>query len=119
MSVEPRNKKMVDRVDEMDQKFLTRNRTEVLDGERGQNEPHAQGREDRGPETRTTASDGRSCEQCGRPLTGRKERFCSDRCRMAVRREQERARVDELLRRLEGDLNALREELVGAGEVEP
>ena len=29
---------------------------------------------DRGPEPRTPAFEGQSCEQCGRPLTGRKER---------------------------------------------
>ena len=33
-------------------------------------------------EGQTTASAGRSCAQCGCPLTGRKERFCSDACRM-------------------------------------
>jgi hypothetical protein len=35
---------------------------------------------------------------------------------MQVRRERARARLDELLRRLEGDLDALREELVAEGE---
>jgi len=33
-------------------------------------------------ESRTTASGDHSCEQCGKPLSGRKERFCSDGCRM-------------------------------------
>jgi hypothetical protein len=37
---------------------------------------------------------------------------------MRVRREREQARIDELLRRLEGDVDALREELARAGEVE-
>lgn len=71
-------------------------------------------RSDRQP--RTTASDGRSCEHCQGPLTGRKVRFCSDRCRMRKRREQERARVHELLRRVETDLGVLREALVGEVE---
>ncbi len=78
-----------------------------------QAEPDGQAQDNRGPEPRTTASDGRCCQSCGRPLTGRKERFCSDRCRMRDRREREQARVDELLRRLKDDVDALREELVG------
>jgi predicted nucleic acid-binding Zn ribbon protein len=86
--------------------------------------PDAHGLEIPGPETRTTASAGHSdrprCLRCGQPVQGRRRNgYCSDRCRMAVRRERERARVDELLRRLEGDLDALREELVSVGEVEP
>lgn len=34
-------------------------------------------------------------------------------CRLPDRRERDRTRVDELLQRLESDLHALREELVG------
>lgn len=73
--------------------------------------------DDLGLETRTTAFESQPCEQCKRPLTGRKQRFCSDACRLRHRREQDRARLGELLHRLESDLHALREELVG--EVEP
>jgi hypothetical protein len=68
---------------------------------------------DSGPESRTTASDDRSCERCGRLLSGRKERFCSDSCRMATRREEECARVEKLLQRLDDDLGALRQEQLG------
>jgi predicted nucleic acid-binding Zn ribbon protein len=67
---------------------------------------------DRCPQSRRSALESRSCEWCGRPLTGRKERFCSDRCRMRDRREQERKRVDGLLQRLESGVHALRDELL-------
>jgi predicted nucleic acid-binding Zn ribbon protein len=85
--------------------------------ERNQNEAEVQRPEDHGPESRRAALGGHSCEWCEGPLTGRKERFCTDRCRMRRRRERQRTRVDELLQRLEGDLHALRAELVR--EVEP
>jgi predicted nucleic acid-binding Zn ribbon protein len=66
---------------------------------------------DRGPQPRTTASNGHSCEQCGRSLTGRKQRFCSDRCRMRARRQEQAARVNELLTTIEESVTALRGEL--------
>lgn len=75
-------------------------------------EPHAQSEGDRSPEPRTTAFAARSCGSCGRPLTGRKERFCSDRCRMRDRRQRERDRLAELLQRLENGLATLRVELL-------
>jgi predicted nucleic acid-binding Zn ribbon protein len=62
-------------------------------------------------ESRTTASAGRSCEQCGKPLAGRKERFCSDGCRMRDRRQEQAARIDELLTTIEESVTALRGEL--------
>jgi hypothetical protein len=68
-------------------------------------------------ETRTTALEHRSCGHCRCALTGHKLRFCSDRCRMRDRRQRERARIDELLKRLEDNLAALRAALVA--EVEP
>ena len=41
---------------------------------------------------RTTGSEGQSCRRCGRPVEGRRRNgFCSDRCRMADRRERESA----------------------------
>ena len=52
---------------------------------------------ERGPETRTTAFSGPSCEECGRVLTGRKTRFCSDRCRMRDRRRHQQLRRLDLL----------------------
>jgi predicted nucleic acid-binding Zn ribbon protein len=73
--------------------------------------PDARVPENRGPETRTTASAGRFCEHCGRPLTGRKERFCSDRCRMAVRREHQRRRRLQLLNAIGAAVEELRREL--------
>jgi len=54
------------------------------------------------------------CRRCGEPVKGlRRNGYCSDRCRMRDRREREQARIDELLQRLEDDLNALRVELFG------
>jgi hypothetical protein len=53
--------------------------------------------------TRTTGSDGRSCQRCGGEIRGRRwNGFCSDRCRMAARRE----RIDERRRDLLGRLRA-------------
>lgn len=66
-----------------------------------------------GPETRTTAFSGRSCNQCGRPLTGRKQRFCSDRCRMQDRRAKENRRRSDLLNRLRQAVSELERELTG------
>jgi predicted nucleic acid-binding Zn ribbon protein len=64
-------------------------------------------------ETRTTGSEGQSCRRCGGPINGRRRNgYCSDRCRMRNRREQNRARLAALLQRLEDDLRALRDELV-------
>ena len=68
---------------------------------------------DRGPESRTTASEERSCEHCGRGLTGRKQRFCSDRCRMKDRRAREDERRSDLLARLKGAVNDLENDLTG------
>lgn len=73
------------------------------------------GAEDRGPEPRTTASGQASCERCGRPLTGRKERFCSDACRMAVRREQQQHRRMDLLNAIGAAVEELRADL-GCGD---
>ncbi len=61
------------------------------------------------PTTRTTASEGHSCEQCGNLLTGRKTLFCSDACRMRNRRLREAARRDQLLRGIEQAVSELRE----------
>ena len=50
-------------------------------------------------EARTTACQGQPCERCGRPLKGRQERFCSDRCRMRAKlqhiKPQLRARMHD------------------------
>ena len=74
--------------------------------------------EDRGQTGRTTGREGPSCRRCGDAIRGRRRNgCCSDRCRMRDRRGEGRARVDELLQRLDADVQALRDELVG--EVEP
>jgi predicted nucleic acid-binding Zn ribbon protein len=53
------------------------------------------------PATRTTASAGQSCRRCGGPIGGRRRNgFCSDRCRMRVKREEEAKRRGEVLDRL-------------------
>ena len=80
---------------------------------REQAEPGVQASGARAPQPRTTPSDGPSCQHCKGPLTGRKARFCSDACRMADRRQSQRARIDELLQRVEQDLAALRGVLGG------
>ena len=66
-----------------------------------------------GPESRTTASSTPSCGTCGRPLTGRKTRFCSDRCRMRDHRAASAARVADLLTTIDRSTAALRAELLG------
>jgi hypothetical protein len=78
--------------------------------------PAARPLDESGPEPRTTAFSSQSCERCQRPLTGRKERFCSDRCRMAVRRQSQTARVRRLLTAIEESVAALRGELEGGRE---
>jgi predicted nucleic acid-binding Zn ribbon protein len=65
---------------------------------------------------RTTASEGHSCERCQKPLSGRKERFCSDACRMAARRQLRALRVQQLLAELEAAVDGLRVELEGHHE---
>lgn len=79
--------------------------------------PDSHQRDDPGPEPRTTAFEGPSCESCGRRLTGRKRRFCSDRCRMRDSRHGQQRRRLDLLKTIGAALEALREELVG--EVKP
>lgn len=51
---------------------------------------------------RTTGSEGPFCIECGRPVEGRRRNgFCSDACRMSVRRRRERERLDYLLSTLQ------------------
>ncbi len=63
-------------------------------------------------ESRTTLSQGPSCARCGVPLQGRKERFCSDRCRMRPRRETTVNRRHELVRQLREAVMAVEAELL-------
>lgn len=76
--------------------------------ERNQGESEGQEPENRGPQSRRSASESLSCEHCGRPLTGRKERFCSDRCRMRDRRDLEHRRRLELLNTIDAAVEELR-----------
>ena len=72
--------------------------------------------DDLAPEGRRSASEGRFCERCKGSLRGRKERFCSDACRMAARRERQSERLDHLLTQLAQVLADLRSELGGDDE---
>ena len=63
--------------------------------------------------TRTTASDGQSCRQCGGPIRGRRRNgYCGDACRMRARRAEDAARRRELLTRLKGIVTAVEVELL-------
>ena len=65
--------------------------------------------------TRTSASEGRSCRQCGGPIPGqRRNGFCSDACRMRSGRTERDARVRELVADVERAVAALKSELAGA-----
>jgi hypothetical protein len=75
--------------------------------------------DDRGVETRMTASEQASCEHCGRPLTGRKQQFCSDRCRMAARRDIRAERIRGLLNIIRTTTDAIEAECLGRKEVRP
>jgi hypothetical protein len=77
----------------------------IVSREMGPDLPSVEGR---GPEARTTASSGLSCATCGRRLTGRKQRFCSDRCRMQARRAASAARLTHLLTTIERATTELR-----------
>jgi hypothetical protein len=72
--------------------------------------PEAARPQDRALEGRTTASD-RQCKQCGEPLTGRKLRFCSDRCRMRHVRQNRWRTLNTLIDLIERALRHLREEV--------
>jgi predicted nucleic acid-binding Zn ribbon protein len=77
-----------------------------------QNEPDTHLLEDLASESRRSASKGVLCERCGEPLTGNKERWCSDRCRMRDRRDEERRRRMDLLDIISAAVKELRAELV-------
>ena len=55
--------------------------------------------------------DRQSCKRCGRPIKGRRRNgFCSDGCRMAVRREVIAARQRKVLDRLKEAVDAVEDE---------
>jgi hypothetical protein len=64
--------------------------------------------------SRRSASEGPSCERCKRPLTGKKERFCSDACRMRLRRDNEATDFNGVLDLIEEAVAALRK--LGGGQ---
>jgi hypothetical protein len=84
-------------------------------GQDQQSGPNAHPDNDRRPETRTTASEGQSCLQCGGPVRGRRRNgYCGDRCRMRAARMADSARIETfvaLLASVESVIGAVREEL--------
>ena len=66
-------------------------------------------------ESRTSASAGPSCSECGDSITGRRRNgFCSDKCRLRTRRAERTARFEELLEDIETAVTKLRHELRSA-----
>jgi hypothetical protein len=64
-----------------------------------------------------TASDTQSCRRCGSPMRGRRRNgFCSDRCRMAARREGEANRRRQAIDRLKAAVTAVEGELLAGGD---
>lgn len=64
-------------------------------------------------ETRTTGSEGQRgsapCSSCDQPIRGRRRNgFCSDRCRMAARREDQQRRRRELVNAVQAAFEKLR-----------
>jgi predicted nucleic acid-binding Zn ribbon protein len=75
--------------------------------------PDARLIEDHALESRRSASKALFCERCQAPLTGKKDRWCSDACRMADRRQRQAARLRDLITIIETSVAALRSELEG------
>jgi predicted nucleic acid-binding Zn ribbon protein len=75
------------------------------------NDPDTHPMGDLAVEGRRSASEGH-CEQCGDPLDGKQERFCSDACRMRHRRDEERRRRLGLLDTIETAIKKLRDEVL-------
>jgi len=69
-------------------------------------------------EARTTPFAGRSCEGCGKPLTGRKQHFCSDHCRMQARRAEQASRIAAWLGSMEEAIAGLKDELLNETKVQ-
>jgi hypothetical protein len=64
------------------------------------------------PETRTTASEGQSCLECGEPIRGRRRNgYCRDRCRMRAARTARSVRIESLFASIEVAIAAVRDEL--------
>lgn len=61
--------------------------------------------------------EGPRCRRCGEAVPGRRRNgYCSDRCRMGERRQEQAVRVNELLTTIEESVTALRGELGGHSE---
>ena len=68
---------------------------------------------DRPGKTRTSGSDGRVCRWCAGEIHGRRRnKFCSDRCRLRASRVEKRERIERLLDDAERTLAVLRAELL-------
>lgn len=64
--------------------------------------------------TRTSGSEERSCRACGQLITGRRRNgYCSDKCRMRVRRQEKQERLAKLVANAESALDAIRKEVRG------
>ena len=63
--------------------------------------------------TRTSGSGGRLCRMCGEEIRGRRRNaFCSDKCRMRVRRQEKQERLAKLVANAESALGELRREVL-------
>lgn len=68
--------------------------------------------EARSPASRRAASKGLVCQRCSKPLTGKKDRWCSDACRMADLRDSDRRRLLERLDTVSAAVEQLRREVL-------
>jgi hypothetical protein len=69
-------------------------------------------------ETRTTGSESPFCARCAAPIRGRRRNgYCSDRCRMAERRQEESQRRQAVVSRLKEVVAAVEAELLRGGAV--
>jgi hypothetical protein len=80
------------------------------------NGPDVHPPKDRGPQTRRQVlerhPDDRLCRRCGGPVRGRRRNgYCSDKCRLAHRREGQRRKQLELLNAIDATVQQLRNEL--------
>lgn len=87
---------------------LARPESEEQAAEKGQ----AQASREPGQTTRTSAFSGRSCRQCGQPITGRRRNeFCSDRCRIQASRATHDSDIEQVLAALDRAVSDLRRTL--------
>jgi predicted nucleic acid-binding Zn ribbon protein len=70
--------------------------------------------DDRASKGQTTASE-HTCGECGQPLTGQKERFCSDKCRMRAHRAAQEANRRALIAKVKQSVDELEEALFKEG----